>query len=99
MKELKMATFTFSVPLTFKFNAQRDTDNKTLWKMAESYLDLAIKFGDYDLKENMLNLISEVKVLTEEEKEEKRKDDELFETIKRINQGGKTNDLYVRKDR
>ena len=88
-KELKMATFTFSVPLTFKFNAQRDTDNETLWKMAESYLDLVLKFGDYELQDKLLNLIKEEKVLTESEKEEERKDQEFWEKVETIVRGKK----------
>lgn len=88
-REVKMATFTFCVPLTFKFNAQRDTDNETLWKMAESYLDLAIRFGDFDVNEKLLDLIKEEKVLTESEKEEKRKDQEFWEKVKTIGRGEK----------
>ena len=83
-RELKMTTFTFTVPLTFKFNAQRDTDNQTLWKMAQSYLDLAIRFGEFDVNEKLLNLIKEEKVLTESEKEEERKDDKFWSEVKRI---------------
>ena len=79
--EVKMATFTFCVPLTFKFNAQRDTDNETLWKMAESYLDLAIRFGDFDVNEKLLDLIKEEKVLTAEEKAEERRRALLLDDI------------------
>ena len=88
-KEVKMATFTFCVPLTFKFNAQRDTDNETLWKMAQSYLDLAIRFGDFDVNEKLLDLIKEEKILTETEKEEKRKDDKFWAEVKALVKGEK----------
>ena len=86
-RQPKMTTYTFSVPLTFKFNALRDTDDETLMKMAESYLDLVLRFGDYDIEEKKLDLINTEKVLSEEEKAEERRRVLLLDDILGITGG------------
>ena len=80
MKESeRIATFTFDVPLRFSFDALADTEPEMLLKMADSYIDLVLKSGKFDIREKGLNLVKVEKHFTKEELEERKRAAKAFD--------------------
>ena len=77
----RIATFTFDVPLRFSFDARADVEPEVLLKMADAYIDLVLKAGQYDIREKGLNLVSVKKHYSKEELEEKKKADKEFNSL------------------
>ena len=66
-EEERLSTYTFAVPLIFKFDARTNVDSETLNKMAQSYLDLVLTTGKFEIDEKNLYLKTEQKHYTPEE--------------------------------
>ena len=76
MKE-HLAEFKVRVPIEFTFKARETVDCDLLLKMAKSYSELALTYGDFDVKEKELEIIDKKVLLSPEEVEEKKAIDSL----------------------
>ena len=77
-----IATYTVTVPVTFQFRAGENLEGEKLFKMAENYLELAMKNGLYAYLPQEVKIIDkEIHYSKEELEQQKREREEWYREI------------------